>query len=144
MCIHTKPSGKKFKAEVEVLKSPEGDKIAVIIPAKQTGLLRSLLVENVVFSDGEQGSLAQAIYEELASPKEHPAGAKPEPQEIKVGSKVKVVRKVEKEDGWKDVWTSSMDSYVGNGEVYEVLRVDSAGVRFDRWNFPKSALEVVG
>ncbi len=67
--------------------------------------------------------------------------------EFKVGDKVKVVRKVEQEDGWGDDWVFNMtDSINLTGEVINVSKTQGVRVQFDDdyyWNFPPSSLELV-
>jgi hypothetical protein len=67
---------------------------------------------------------------------------------LKVGDKVKVVKRVEELEGWNNDWLDSMDSYIG--KVFEVLTksydphlcgvpLKNISIRF----FPPTALEKV-
>lgn len=66
---------------------------------------------------------------------------------FKIGDRVKVVRKVEKEEGWDDVWVDEMDACIGKTGIIE----DILGKRilvifpeiFGYYNFPPSSLELV-
>jgi len=66
---------------------------------------------------------------------------------FKVGDKVRVVRKVEGyANGWNNTWASSMDSYVNDGEVYEVWKdLGATGLRLNGsiYSWPPEALELV-
>jgi hypothetical protein len=63
------------------------------------------------------------------------------------GDKVKVVKKVPKEDGWENGWTHVMDKAIG--KEFTVAKVDEkCGVYFDEretvgYGFPQSSLEKV-
>lgn len=52
------------------------------------------------------------------------------PRPFQVGDKVKVVKKVLKEDGWNNVWTRIMEEYVNNEKEYTILRITRNGIQF--------------
>ena len=62
-------------------------------------------------------------------------------QRIAVGALARIVRRVDKEDGWIDSWIYEMNTYIGNIDV--VARIDTRGIRFKNlpYNWPLSALE---
>ena len=65
--------------------------------------------------------------------------------EFQIGDLVRVVRKIVKMDPevWDNCWTNSMDTFVNNGEVYVVRRVDSSGVFLEEWGWHPDSLELV-
>lgn len=62
---------------------------------------------------------------------------------IKVGDKVRVVKRVDREKGWVNSWVKEMDECIG--KVYTVQEIDKYGVSFEDgpFNFPPSSLELV-
>ena len=73
---------------------------------------------------------------------------------LKVGDKVRIVRKVKSHTGgWQNVWTERMDKFVNNGKVYTISAIRPTGVRFKEgeeepfdgpWQgWPEAALEKV-
>ena len=64
---------------------------------------------------------------------------------FKVGDRVRIVRKVERENGWNDVWLVGMDPYVDDNQVYTVLRLDHHGIKLKEISYywPMGALELV-
>lgn len=65
-------------------------------------------------------------------------------REYQVGDVVMVVAKVEKEEGWDNVWTDLMDEYLTHG--YTVCAVDAMGVQLEAeeiFAFPPSSLKLV-
>lgn len=60
---------------------------------------------------------------------------------FKVGDKVVVVRRVEREDGWKNVWAIEMGSYLGSRKEYRIESIDATGIRFDYYGWPAGALD---
>jgi hypothetical protein len=67
-------------------------------------------------------------------------------REIKAGDYVKVVRRVDRQEGYKNVWTDPMDAIVGNGKRYKVHAVIKEGVWLDTdvgyHGYPQSSLEL--
>ena len=64
-----------------------------------------------------------------------------EVKKFAVGDKVVVVKRVDEESGWDNVWSNDMDTYVGNGTVYTINRVNEAGVYIGGlYGFPHGAL----
>ena len=64
----------------------------------------------------------------------------------KVGDKVRIVRKVEKEDGWSNCWADEMDRLVADGVDYAVSEVNWHGVYLvgaGRFGWPAGSLELV-
>jgi len=63
--------------------------------------------------------------------------------EFKVGDKVCVVKRVESEKGWSNVWTEDMDDYIG--KTLTISSVYSQGIYFVGcpFDFPASSLEFV-
>lgn len=66
---------------------------------------------------------------------------------FKVGDEVRVVRKVEQAEGWRDVWAGGMDAWVGRefsivGESYGGFDLGDAAST-SKYNFPAAALELV-
>ena len=63
----------------------------------------------------------------------------------KVGDKVRIVRKVEREDGWTNGWVDTMNQFVANGVDYTVSDVGHCGVKLAECSFgwPVGALELV-
>ncbi|MGQ0595830.1 helix-turn-helix domain-containing protein [Aquabacterium sp.] len=83
-----------------------------------------------------------------------PEAAKPvaaEPYRAKVGDRVRIVKKVEKEADWNNGWAPRMDAYVGTGKVWTIGNVDSFGVYLQgdtaltgtSYGFPHGSLEQV-
>ena len=72
--------------------------------------------------------------------------SKKEPYQFKVGDTVRVVKRVEVEEGWDNRWTSRMDKYIDDG-IYKVSHVNSHGIGLGRgaslFSFPPSSLELV-
>lgn len=64
---------------------------------------------------------------------------------FKVGDRVKIVRKVEYQDGWNDCWLEKMDSYVDDNLVYTILSLDYFGIKLKERDYywPSDALELV-
>lgn len=70
--------------------------------------------------------------------------------EFKVGDRVRVIERVDKEDGWINSWTPSMD--IAIGKEFFILEIKSTrGIRLGRgegdmgaWLYPPSCLELVG
>lgn len=70
--------------------------------------------------------------------------------DLKIGMKVKVVRKTEDYDGdwegwwWENLWVGEMDEYVKNGKVYTIRSFQVRGVVFEEdkeWRWPWQSLE---
>lgn len=67
---------------------------------------------------------------------------------LKVGNKVKIIKRVDKEKGWDNDWVSSMDGAIGKEFVIEevrphqgmVLGGDPSAIGY---GFPSSSLELV-
>ena len=71
-------------------------------------------------------------------------------KEFKIGDRIKVVKKVEEEEGWDDLWVDYMDGYIGKeGEINNILgkriyiRVEAHPLYWTDYNFPPSSLELV-
>ena len=64
---------------------------------------------------------------------------------LRVGSIVRVVKKITRAPGWINAWVREMDAYVGNGQTYRVGRIASSGVELEgvRCRFPEESLQVV-
>lgn len=66
---------------------------------------------------------------------------------FKIGDRVKVVRKVEEEEGWDDVWVDEMDACIGKtGIIGDILGKRILVIFpeiFGYYNFPPSSLELV-
>jgi hypothetical protein len=68
-----------------------------------------------------------------------------------VGEKVRVARRVDKEEGWANLWFDAggiddMVQYVGKPQVFTVGEVNHAGIRFlenDTFGWPHGALDLV-
>ena len=60
---------------------------------------------------------------------------------LKIGDRVRVVRKVEKEDGWANSWSKYMDNRIGREFI--VKEISELGIRLDIYNFPPSSLEAL-
>lgn len=62
---------------------------------------------------------------------------------FKIGDKVRVVRRVEEEEGWNNDWVDSMDGYIGENSI--IVQIRSTGIRLASsfYNFPPSSLEKV-
>lgn len=72
----------------------------------------------------------------------------PPARAFKAGDKVRIVRKVAEEVGWKNSWVSPMDDHVGRPDILTVNRVTAAGVYFEDYageglGWPPSSLELV-
>lgn len=69
------------------------------------------------------------------------------PQGFTEGAKVKVVRKVTKEEGYENYWVSEMDRKIGDGIVYTIKYMGVSGVQLeedeDRMGYPQGSLELV-
>ena len=77
--------------------------------------------------------------------------------EFKVGDKVRVVRKIERENGWKNGWLPEMNIAINTGYVFTISEICPEGCYFKRdWNessvlgtqgfglgYPLSSLELV-
>lgn len=68
--------------------------------------------------------------------------------EFKVGDKVRVVKKVDVQNGWQNNWVSMMDDLIGTTQV--IREIDKYGIKFQEgsqrqicFGFPSSALELV-
>ena len=63
---------------------------------------------------------------------------------IKVGDKVKVLRKAEdNEMGWKNNWSESMNKYI-NDDIYSVAHINELGIHLDTYRaFPFFVLEKI-
>jgi len=63
--------------------------------------------------------------------------------QFKVGDKVKVVKRVEEEKGWKNSWTSGMDDLIG--KLFTIKTITRTGIQFNEtpYHFPPSSLELV-
>jgi hypothetical protein len=69
--------------------------------------------------------------------------------EFKAGDRVRVVKKVQQQNGWRNSWVSSMDDSIGN--EYVIARIDEHGVFFSvgyedsiqGLGFPTNSLELV-
>lgn len=61
--------------------------------------------------------------------------------DIKVGDRLRIVRRIEEIKGWHNSWTDGMDEYVGR--EFTVTAFDSGGVRFLEvgYGWPAEALE---
>ena len=66
-----------------------------------------------------------------------------------IGMMVTVVRKVGKEPGWHNSWSSEMDKFVGKTGMVEEIDISGILVRFpspyneDSYYYPPSSLEIV-
>jgi hypothetical protein len=66
---------------------------------------------------------------------------------FKIGDRVKVVRRVESQEGWNNSWNKSMDSYLG--KQYVIDNIDSSfGISFESesspvYRFPSDSLELI-
>lgn len=68
---------------------------------------------------------------------------------IKIGDKVKVVRKVKKENGWDNSWVQDMDKFVGKSGVVESIEDWGVNINFTHnahvvdFSFPVGSLELI-
>ena len=68
---------------------------------------------------------------------------------LKVGNKVKIIKRVDKEKGWDNDWVSSMDGAIGKEFVIEEVRLHQGMVLGGEdpsvvgYGFPPSSLELV-
>jgi hypothetical protein len=66
---------------------------------------------------------------------------------VEVGDRVKVVRRVDRQDGWSDrgyIWIDSMDKFIGNEYIVEM--VVPSGIKFGDGTsavFPTDAIELI-
>lgn len=62
---------------------------------------------------------------------------------FQVGDKVRVVKRVEEEEGWENDWVDSMDGYIGESSL--IVQISSMGIRLESsfYRFPPSSLEKV-
>ena len=62
---------------------------------------------------------------------------------FKVGDKVRVVKKVEQENGWRNSWVDDMDELLG--KTFTINMIDESGIFFEdsHYEFPPSSLELV-
>lgn len=69
---------------------------------------------------------------------------KPSPT-IKVGDKVKIVRKVESHsEGWENSWVDSMDKFVGSSGLVVVVLGTSVYIKgCENWAFPLCGVELI-
>jgi hypothetical protein len=73
--------------------------------------------------------------------------------EFKVGDRVRVVRKVERENGWENGWLPDMNIAINTGYVFTIADISKEGIYFKRdWGtiiggyalgYPPSSLELV-
>lgn len=75
--------------------------------------------------------------------------------EFKVGDRVRVVRKVERENGWDNAWIHNMDEAITSQRIFTIGEITSQGVYFEMdWprienvasfhlGFPKGSLQLV-
>lgn len=64
---------------------------------------------------------------------------------FKVGDRVRIARKVEKEDGWENCWAGHMDKLIGSiGRVESqgLFGVHLEGIEGDYFGWPPSSLEL--
>lgn len=62
--------------------------------------------------------------------------------QFKIGDRVRITKRVRKEEGWANDWTCGMDESIG--KVFEVEAISSDfGIRIGVWHFPPSSLELV-
>jgi hypothetical protein len=63
---------------------------------------------------------------------------------LKIGTKVRIAKVVQKQKGWTNVWVPSMTRRVNDGRVYLVSAVNKQGVRLlndtDYMGWPSKAL----
>jgi hypothetical protein len=67
---------------------------------------------------------------------------------FKIGDKVRIVRKIELENGWKNEWLPEMDIQINTGLVFTINKISQEGVYFTefsgcRLGYPLSSLELV-
>ena len=67
---------------------------------------------------------------------------------IHQGDKVKVMMKIEKESGWKNVWVEEMNAFLPGGSLHRVYTAKTwqDGVRFyedETFGFPTGSIEIV-
>ena len=84
--------------------------------------------------------------EKQIEPAEAPAPAWAPTWVPKVGDKVRIVRKVEREYGWDNTWAPKMDRLVADGVDYTVSGVNRWGVNLagaDHFGWPVGSLELI-
>lgn len=68
---------------------------------------------------------------------------------FKIGDEVKVVKKVEEENGWNNSWVYDMTETVNNGKTYAIAKISDNGVYLKSndgtlsYGYPVSSLELV-
>ncbi len=83
-------------------------------------------------------------FEGFTTIEEKPERLKHDPNAFKVGDVVRIVRKVEKADGWGNVWVDEMSSYIGQNGVIDGWSDDGIYLRgLTFFAFPSCALELV-
>ena len=100
--------------------------------------------------DAQLIGLASRQPQEAPTEAAQSAPAAPSPK-FQVGDKVRVVKRVTQEDGWRNTWADDMDDYVGKPRVFTIQSMGDhgerfAGVRFSEDNtfgWPLGALELV-
>lgn len=123
-----------------------GDTVRLVSGGPFTSGLHTATVDNVT-SDGvvllTTGGWLTGDLVEKAEALTVEATAEPAPA-FKVGDKVRIVRKVEKEDGWENGWTYVMDGRVGDGSDYTISQINEHGVRFEEvpLGWPPGSLEL--
>jgi hypothetical protein len=64
---------------------------------------------------------------------------------FKVGDRVKVVKRVDKQEGWYNTWYKSMSNYIGN--IYTISEICDEGIAFiedkQYFYFPSDSLELI-
>ena len=96
---------------------------------------------NYWFPDGALRSVDEKI-----APKTGDLGPH-DPNKFPIGSKVRIVRRVDKQEGWNNSWGADkdgMDLMVGDGKTYTVTETDASGYWFKdtRYWWPSGALEL--
>lgn len=68
---------------------------------------------------------------------------------FKVGDRVRVVEKIEEQNGWKNSWVKDMDLLVNDGKTYIIDNINDSGIYFNiqddkfmRYGYPELSLEL--